>query len=164
VIEKQLARLGDTEFACDGVEVPADPVPFFAVSALNELRRGVVEDLRAARSAARPVANRAAIPSAGLYPERELSCLGNVLNGKAADFYRRHGVTAIEPAAESGLDMRGRKVMTTTYCIKYELGACPRLKQATVFGEPLYLVNDSGRRLRLEFDCVECCMEVIFGG
>jgi hypothetical protein len=49
-----------------------------------------------------------------------------VLNQKAASFYRRHGVLDIEPAAESGLDLTGHTVMTTRYCLKYELGLCPR--------------------------------------
>jgi len=39
-----------------------------------------------------------------------------VLNHKARAFYRRHQVRDIEPAAESGLAMQGRVVMTTRYC------------------------------------------------
>jgi 23S rRNA 5-hydroxycytidine C2501 synthase len=159
-IEKQLGKLGDTEFACTGVNIQAVPVPFVSVSTLNELRRDAMGNLREARAAARPRAGARIPTNAVPYPERELSYLGNVLNRKAADFYRRHGVTQIEPAAESGLDMRGRKLMTTAYCIKYELGACPREHPDVVFEEPLFLVDDSGRRLRLEFDCVECRMAV----
>jgi putative protease len=68
----------------------------------------------------------------------------------------------IEPAAESGLDMHGRKVMTTKYCIKYQLEACPREGKNQPLQEPLTLVDVAGRRLRLKFDCRECVMEVIF--
>ena len=162
LIEKQLGKLGDTEFACSGMEVTTNPLPFLAASVLNDLRRNSMERLRRARSSARPVMNGRILSNAVPYPERELSYLANVLNSRAAEFYQRHGVIRIEPAAESGLDMRGRNVMTTTYCIKYELGACPRLKDTRVFAEPLYLLDDSGRRLRLEFDCVECAMHVIW--
>jgi len=38
--------------------------------------------------------------------------------------FGRHGASAIEPAAESGLDMHGKKVMTTRYCILREIGRC----------------------------------------
>jgi 23S rRNA 5-hydroxycytidine C2501 synthase len=161
LIEKQLGKLGDTEFDCSSVEFTANPVPFLVVSVLNDLRRNAVERLRHARGAARPVMNGRIVSNDVPYPERELNYLGNVLNSRAAEFYQRHGVTRIEPAAESGLDMRGRNVMTTTYCIKYELDACPRLKDTCAFAEPLYLLDDSGRRLKLEFDCVECRMHVI---
>jgi collagenase-like PrtC family protease len=161
VIEKRCGKLGDTEFFCIGMEVLADPVPFLPISALNELRRGLVDALRAARSAARPAIRASVSPNNVPYPETQLGYTGNVLNRKAEEFYRRHGVRRIEPAAESGLDMRGRRVMSTTYCIKYELGACPQENQAQSFAEPLFLVDENGRRLRLEFDCAECCMHVI---
>jgi hypothetical protein len=74
----------------------------------------------------RPKAEGGILPNAFPYPETELSYLGNALNEKAVAFYRRHGVRKIEAAAESGLDMHGRKVMTTKYCLKYQLEACPR--------------------------------------
>jgi hypothetical protein len=91
-----------------------------------------------------------------------LTYLGNVLNQKAEEFYRRHGVTRIEPAPESGLDMHGRKVMTTKYCVKYQLGHCPREGQPPLPNEPLFLIGEDGRRLRLKFDCKECVMEVFY--
>ena len=72
------------------------------------------------------------LPNASPYPETELSYLGNALNEKAMAFYRRHGVMKTEPAAESGLDMHGRKVMTTKYCIKYQLDGCPRKAKKSV--------------------------------
>jgi hypothetical protein len=101
------------------------------------------------------------------FPERELSFLGNVLNQKAASFYRRHGVERIEPAAESGLDMHGRKVMTTRSCIKYEMGLCPREPgdpSRSCPAEPWLLVDDEGRRLRLDFRCQQrdCVMEIVY--
>jgi hypothetical protein len=65
------------------------------------------------------------------FPATKLSYQANVLNQKAAAFYRRHRVRDIEPAAESGLDLAGRTVMTTRYCLKYELGLCPRGKDFT---------------------------------
>lgn len=43
---------------------------------------------------------------------------------RAREFYARHGVTSIESAAESGLDLAGKRVMTTKYCIKHQMGWC----------------------------------------
>ena len=87
---------------------------------------------------------------------------GNVLNHKAEAFYRRHGVVKIEPAAESGLDMRGRKVMTTKHCIKHQLGWCPKEKPDLHLAEPLALVDEQDNVFQLRFRCKECEMEVYF--
>jgi hypothetical protein len=82
------------------------------------------------------------------------------LNRKAEAFYRRHGVTAIERAAESGLDMHGRKVMTTRYCVKEQFDLCPRAGNSGTSEEPLILVDEDGNRLRVECDCTRCEMKI----
>jgi putative protease len=96
------------------------------------------------------------------FPEAQLTYLGNVLNRQAEAFYRRHGVAHIEPAAESGLDLRGRKVMTTRYCVKHQLGWCPRENEAPSLREPLFLVDEDGRRYQLRFKCADCEMDIVF--
>ncbi len=50
------------------------------------------------------------------------------------------------------------ELMRTRYCIKYELGLCPRHQKAKPTGA-LFLVNN-GRRLALGFDCDKCEMTV----
>lgn len=157
---RQLMKTGDSDCACSEVRVEATPAPFVAVSTLNGLRRGVLEALRAAREQGRPRVRGGAISNTAPYPQREITYLGNVLNRKAEAFYRRHGVTAIEPAAESGLDMRGRKVMTTRYCVKEQVGLCPRLGAVDAIEEPLFLVDDDGNRLRLDCDCARCEVDI----
>jgi 23S rRNA 5-hydroxycytidine C2501 synthase len=142
--------------------VMIQPIPFLPASGWNDLRRGAVECLRRRRAEERPRPAGGIIPNDHPYPEPELSYLGNALNEKAVCFYRRHGVTKIEPAAESGLDMHGRKVMTTKYCLKFQLEACPREGKKVPWQEPLRLVDEDGHRLRLKFDCRECVMEVIY--
>ena len=162
-IGKQLSKLGETEFTCSDLHIQIDPLPFLPVSFLNDLRRAAVTALQNTRSEQRPQLRSAGIvPNSVPYPLKEISYLGNVLNEKAAAFYRRHGVEKIEPAAESGLDMTGRKVMTTKYCLKFELGACPRHNGEKKLSEPLTLVDSEGHRLELKFNCRECVMEVFF--
>jgi len=194
VLERQLAKLGASEFCASHIDVNLSQMPHLPLATLNALRRGLVEELRRQRARLRPVrtiahapsrvGSRPAQPAADRrgrvwepfqgshvndtpFPERELSFLGNVLNRKAAVFYRRHGVGHIEPAAESGLDMHGRKVMTTRFCIKYEMGFCPRAPgdaSRVCPVEPWVLVDDEGRRLRLDFRCGErnCVMEIVY--
>ncbi|MFB3827507.1 MAG: U32 family peptidase [Bryobacteraceae bacterium] len=158
-MRRQLAKTGGTEFRCECVEVASDP-PFLPVAQWNTLRREALAALRAAREAARPLARGGALRSNVPFPGTELSYLGNVLNRDAEAFYRRHGVARIEPGAETGLDLRGRAVMTTRYCLKHQLGACPREGRQRQFAEPLALIGGDGRRLELGFDCANCRMEV----
>ena len=101
----------------------------------------------------RPTRTGCAVANDTPYPTDRLTFEGNVLNKRAEAFYRRHGVTEIEPAAESGLNMHGRKVMTTKYCIKRQLDKCGRNAQ-------LALIDTEGHRLELRFDCKQCRMEV----
>lgn len=160
-IHKQLVKSGETEFACAAVVAEFSPVPFLPVSTLNAMRRELLEKLAAAREAARPREQGGITPNDEPYPERELSYLGNVLNSWAEAFYRRHGVTQIEPAAESGKQfMRGRKLMTTRYCLKHQLGLCPKTSTEPQPAEPLRLIDEEGHRLRLRFDCARCEMEI----
>ncbi len=49
-------------------------------------------------------------------------------------------------------------LMRTRYCVRYELGLCPKYQHAAPTG-PLFLVNN-GRRLALGFDCAACEMTV----
>jgi putative protease len=167
VLERQLAKLGSSEFCASRVDLDLPRMPHVPLATLNGLRRDLVEELRQQRARLRPVRVVAHAPNQAPFPEQELSFLGNVLNQKAAAFYRRHGVGRIEPAAEGGLDMHGRKVMTTRMCIKYEMGLCPRKPgqpSRACPAEPWFLIDDEGRRLRLDFRCGErdCVMEIVF--
>jgi collagenase-like PrtC family protease len=172
--EKQLRKTGDTAFACEGVEIAWEAPYFLPVSALNQLRRETLEKLAEVREQNRPPPHLTSPTTGGgtgdtlpitdtpEYPEKTLSYRGNVLNQKAAAFYRRHGVEEIAPAAESGLDMRGKRVMHTRYCLKHQLGLCPRENDAPSLKEPLYLVDEDGHRYKLRFDCAACEMEVYY--
>ena len=79
--------------------------------------------------------------------------------------------TAFKPT-EAPLPPQKRKaengeLMRSKYCIRYELGLCPKHGKRTDdrllkkdFKEPLFLVNN-GRRLQLAFDCKACEMSVL---
>jgi putative protease len=159
-IQRQLAKTGDTHYSCTSAVVEAEPVPFVTLSALNALRRDLLTGLTEAREAVRPRETGAITPNDTPYPETELSYLGNVLNEHAKNFYRRHGVQHIESGAETGVNLRERKVMTTRYCIKEQFGMCPRHGGRPGLDEPLALINQEGHRLELRFNCARCEMEI----
>ena len=64
----------------------------------------------------------------------------------------RTGFIPSPASASEGETMRSR------YCIRYELGLCPKYQGATKTG-PIHLVNN-GRRFDLHFDCAVCEMTV----
>ena len=173
-ITTQLKKLGGTIFECDDISFQLSEPYFFPVSTLNAARRDLVRQLLEIREANRPrkighiLKNSfpyppvVSPPTADLRqvePEKRLTYLGNCLNEKARDFYRRHGVETIEPAAESGLDMAGKLVMTTRYCLRKELGLCKEKGQGTAV-EPLILVDEDGRQFRIVFHCGRCGMDI----
>lgn len=119
-----------------------------------------METLTDARNALRPKETGKIFEHSERYPESKLTYLGNVLNHKAESFYRKHGVEKIEPAAESGIDMHDRKVMTTRYCLKAELDFCPKQKGYKKTSDILRMTDDDSHKLELRFNCENCEMEV----
>jgi collagenase-like PrtC family protease len=163
-IISHLSRLGGTEFQAEECIISLNPLPHFSLKALNEARRALVEELRRKREESYPGKTAVHAGNDFPFPEKNLTFRGNVLNSKAEKFYRRHGVETIERAAESGLSLRGRVVMTTRHCLKAHFDLCPKSnrKDAVVFEEPLFLVDEKEKKHPLRFDCEECRMEIIF--
>ncbi|MCU0914787.1 MAG: DUF3656 domain-containing protein, partial [Planctomycetes bacterium] len=157
----QLTRLGNTIFECPDVHLETGDVYFLPVSRLNAAKRELIERLLQVRQANRPrragTLHRNAVP----FPQKHLSYLGNVLNAKAAAFYRRHGVETIAPAAEAGLDLSGRTVMTTKYCLQKELGWCSGSRSQPA--APLWLEDEDGHPFEVHFHCGPCGMEIFLG-
>ncbi|HMD90688.1 MAG TPA: U32 family peptidase [Anaerolineaceae bacterium] len=162
-IEHQLCKLGGTEFECSQVDFDFLEAPFLTVARLNSFRREIIEKLILARQHNRPVETSAIVHNnIAQFPEKRLLYNGNVLNSRAAEFYYRHGVKTIEPAAESGLEMNGRKVMTTKYCLRFELNVCPYQTKSQKLAEPLELIDEQGVHYPLRFNCTDCVMEVYY--
>jgi len=164
-IETQLRKLGGIEFECTFVRNDLPEAWHIPWGALNALRRGALEELMQDRLRNHPRQRGGARRNDAPYPLKTLGFEGNVLNAQARAFYARHGVTGIEPAAESGLDLSGRRVMTTKYCIKHQMGWCkthpnPKAPPSEPPAEPLALVDEHGARFPLRFRCAECVMEV----
>ncbi|WP_306601516.1 U32 family peptidase [Geothrix sp. 21YS21S-2] len=162
-IREALERMGDSPFALAGLEAETRFVP---VSRLNALRREATAALEELRRAPRPrQAPRPASAPAPL-PATDLDLTWNVANRAARAFYERAGGRVLEPAAELQPDLRGRVVMTTRHCLRYELGWCAIHPNAEPWKEmaepegPLFLENGP-TRLECRFDCARCRMELI---
>ena len=159
-VKSQLTKLGATLFEASSCKLDWTGDWFVPVSVWAEQRRLLCEKMMVVRKISfRREECRLPITSHP-YPEKLLTYLGNVLNEKSAAFYHLHGVESIDPAFESERHVRkpGEVLMYNKHCIKYVLGACPRIHHSVKpLHEPLYLVYNT-KRIQLHFDCKSCEM------
>ena len=153
-VRSQLAkRSGSYAFTVAGVEVEG-AVPFMSASFLNGIRRDLAATLDAQPVRMLPLRRGVVRPDPA--PEA-LTYQDNIANSVAREIYRERGSTTIEEAFEL-THREGVEYMRTKYCLRHELGLCPKQRPGTR-PEPLFLLNN-GRRLRLDFDCASCEMTV----
>lgn len=161
-IKRNLAKTGNTPFTVDAVEVVFSQDWFLPNSRVNEIRRSALEMLMEVRVSEY---HREEIPltkTGHPYPVQTLDYTYNVSNRLARAFYKRHGVTEIEKAFELQWDPGKSRVMVTKYCVKYELGKCPRYQRSTMgekLAEPLTLKHGEVE-YKLKFNCKPCEMEI----
>ena len=160
-IKNQLAKLGNTPFEVERIDVDLKDNWFLPSSVIAEARREGVERLLSARRMNYRQEIVSMLETIHSFPQSELTYLGNVMNEGAMSFYRNHGVTRIAPAFEKR-PTNDAVLMFCKHCLRYSMGWCPvRHKQKSPFREPYYLVSGDGKRFRLEFDCKHCQMKVI---
>ncbi|MEZ4955046.1 MAG: U32 family peptidase [Saprospiraceae bacterium] len=161
-IKKNLSKTGNTPFIVDGIEIDFSENWFLPISKINEIRRVVLEQLVDIRVKEYHREEFQIQKTDHPYPISELDFTHNVSNKLARRFYERHGVTKIEKAFELQWDPGKSRVMTTKYCVKYELGKCPRFQRATMgekVKEPLVLKHGEVE-YKLKFNCKPCEMEI----
>ena len=160
-IKNQLAKLGNTPFEVERIDVDLKDNWFLPSSVIAEARREGVERLLSARRMNYHQEIASMPETVHSFPQSELTYLGNVMNEGAMSFYRNHGVTRIAPAFEKR-PANDAVLMFCKHCLRYSMGWCPvRHKQKSPFREPYYLVSGDGKRFRLEFDCKHCQMKVM---
>lgn len=161
-IKKNLTKAGNTPFIVDEVEVNFSDNWFLPISKINEMRRIVLEQLIDVRVNEYHREEFQITKTDHPYPVTELDFTYNVSNTLARAFYKRHGVTEIEKAFELQWDPGKSRVMTTKYCVKYELGKCPKFQRETMgvkVVEPLTLQHGENE-YKLKFNCKPCEMEI----
>lgn len=186
-VKEQLRKSGGTIFRVMNIEVLLDKDLFFKHSVLNQLRRSLLdvalknrlnvyaEKQKADESSNRNYQDRIKSHKDRLhknsdhysnypYSPDELTGKENITNKQAAEFYSENGVdvTSIQMQSfkDSGMSDPNLPLMTTKFCLRYELGKSP-VHQSTdpVFPKTLYLSNRDGR-FRLNFDCKACVMKI----
>ena len=170
-IKSKLSQWGDTEFSVEEIDVDfnvgarqatsVQPIAYFIRAAvLGEMKKDLLEKLKSHLIEKHRNERETFIKPYidVLYPTEKVSYLGNVINEKSREFYKKHGVEIIEDGLEKLRSNDELVVMTTKHCVRYANNICSK-----EIGKPatsLYLVNDKGR-FRLDFDCRNCCMKVI---
>ena len=166
-IRTKLSQWGDTKFIVENIDIQLDTVYFIPASVLGEMKRQLVAELEKSlvenhrRQAVETDENPS--PHETVFQpslqQDDLSYLANVTNSLSRKFYENHGVAHIDDGLEKTMQNGEIVVMTTKHCIRYANGMCSKEigKPAT----PLYINNDRGR-FRLDFDCKNCRMKVVF--
>lgn len=157
-----LAKTGFTPYVVDEITIQFSGHWFLPISKINEMRRTVLEQLTKTRLANYHREEQPIVKTSHPYPEEKLDFMYNVANKSARKFYERHGVTEIEKAFELQWDPGKSRVMTTKYCIKYELEKCPKYHKDTLgvkVKEPLVL-KQGELEYKLKFNCKPCEMEI----
>ncbi|HLP12034.1 MAG TPA: U32 family peptidase [Flavobacteriales bacterium] len=161
-IKKNLAKTGNTPFIIDEIQIEFSQNWFLPNSKINEIRRDVLENLIDIRIQNYHREEYQIKKTAHPYPVSTLDFTYNVANNLARNFYKRHGVTEIEKAFELQWEPGKSRVMVTKYCVKYELGKCPKFQRATMgekVVEPLTLTHGENA-YKLKFNCKPCEMEI----
>ncbi len=161
-IKKNLTKTGNTPFTVEQVNVEFSNTWFLPTSKVNEIRREVLDNLIDIRVNEYHREEFQIQKTDHPYPVSVLDFTYNVSNKLARAFYKRHGVTEIEKAFELQWDPGKSRVMTTKYCVKYELGKCARFQRVTMgekVVEPLTLKHGENE-YKLKFNCKPCEMEI----
>ena len=161
-IKKNLSKSGNTPFEVINMEVRFTNNWFLPISKINEIRRTVFGQLMEVRINEYVREEFQIQKTDHPYPVKKLDFTYNVSNKLARDFYKRHGVEEIEKAFELQWDPGKSRVMTTKYCVKYELGKCPKYQKDSMgekVVEPLVL-KQADREYKLKFNCKPCEMEI----
>lgn len=161
-IRVQLAKLGNTLFEAEKIEVNLTDNWFVPSSLLADMRREAVNLLLSDRRIRYPreLSRKPDSVAKPLFPQQQLTYLGNVANTRACSFYQEHGVKTIDPAFELKAPDHV-PLMFSKHCLRYSMGWCSTYqKKKSPFREPYYLLYKEVR-LRLMFDCKHCQMLVL---
>ncbi len=192
-VKRQLSRLGGTGLELRDCRLNYKKNYFIPSSVLGEWRRQLVNRLiirneelivkseeLGVRSGSHPSPLTVHCSSLTTNCSLPTTYLANVMNSRAAAFYREHGVADMEPAFE----LKHRPdvpLMFCRHCLRFALGMCAKNQRTSAHAShhslltpnsslltsnpslthsTLYLTLANGRRFRLEFDCKQCLMKV----
>ena len=129
------------------VETAGGRLPLLSASTINGIRRLVAEDLDNLDVSGLAPGGQEKCPRSAA----EMPSQGNPLPASNPD-----SGPSVRPEPSAGV--ADHELMRSKYCVRYELGLCPKYQGARPPQE-LFLLNN-GRRLALHFDCAACEMSV----
>ncbi len=159
-LEIQLSKSGQTEFKVKSVDIKIKRIPFLRVSQVNDIRRTLTEKLRKIRRKNYNYKFRTKPFTVIEYPLNKLDYRANIYNEKAALFYKKRGSFVGEYALESQKDFSNKEVMISKYCIKNQLGICPKQMPIKKYAEPFVLIDEFNKEYLVEFNCKDCVMRI----
>lgn len=157
VIKKQFNKSGDSIFNINNIILELHNPNFINISAINEIRRELLENLHKERINNYSVKTKKINKTNLNYFKSSIDYKENVNNKLAEQFYSQHGVTTVEYSHESNKPQNA-ELMTTKYCIRYELDDC-LLQNKNKYTSPLFLLNNN-QKYELMFDCKNCMMKI----
>ncbi len=160
-LKQQLSKTGNTEFNVLNVDISIKNIPYLKVSQINEIRRILTEKLRRIRKKNYKYSYRNNDIKVLEYPQKTLNYKANIYNKKAYDFYKKRGCNIEEMALETQSNISNKEVMISKYCIKNQLGICPKQTSQRKYTEPFTLIDEFNKEYLIEFDCKNCNMKII---
>ena len=158
MLRKQIEKAsGRYRFSVGSVS-SSDGLPFMPAAFLNGIRREIAQQLELIPCNKKDILLRECkIFGRESLTQKNVLYKSNVSNHLAEETYRKCGAEQVEQAYELN-HAEGAELMRSRYCIRYELGKCPK-HHGCKEGGPLFLLNN-GQRLALHFDCRNCEMIV----
>ena len=145
---------GSYRFVIGGISADQG-LPFMTASSLNGIRRRLAEILDSKPCGKKDILLRKPGKVTKPLPQKDTSYLNNISNHLSKQLYTEAG--ADNPAEAYELThFPSAELMRTRYCIRHELGICPK-HHGVKNVKPLFLLNN-GQRFALHFDCRNCEM------
>lgn len=153
---KTIKKCGDTIFSIETILLETSDIFFFPAAIIAETRRNLLNKLIDVRNTARERKDTIIKESDNKYILSTLDYRANVHNQKAKNFYQKHHVISISDSLEKK-EPKEAELARCKHCIKYSLGYCTKEYKGHLY-EPLQLVTNTGKILKLSFDCGNCEM------
>ena len=158
MLRKQIEKsTGIYRFSVGSVSC-AGLLPFMSAAFLNGARREIAEQMESLPCNKKDILLRECkISGRDICAQKNVLYKSNVSNHLSEETYLKCGAEHIEKAYELS-HAKGAELMRSRYCIRHELGKCPKYHGCKDNG-PLFLLNN-GQRFALHFDCRNCEMTV----
>lgn len=160
-LRKGLTKTGNTIYNVKEVNIATSKPFFLPNSKINEMKRQLIEAIDKERESKFKRNELKLQNNNSPYPDKTIDFRGNVTNKFAENFYKKHGANVIEAGFEMLKNASEKRLMTTKYCLRYEMNACPKNdKNIDKFWNSEVFLENSETLLHLGFDCKNCVMHI----